>query len=364
MDFPPLSSGSFPSDIILLILTKLPIKTLFRFKLVSKSWKIVPSNDHFVKLYYKSNSSQNPSLIIEFLDPNKPISDFISIDSFFNISRFSLGFLNDRVKVRASNNGILCCASVRNKGIYYVCNPMTGDFRLLPRTRERPFTRFQQEYEANLVGLAFDPCAYTFNVVLAGFYRPFGHRPHEQLVCLVFDSVSNSWSRFVSNLYEEFTHMNRNQVVYFNGALHWLTHSCSYLLAFDIENYIWNKISMPYEIVANGFGGRIYLLEYEGSISLIQLLGDWMNIWVLKDYIREEWGLEDRVHLRCIRGLSTSAFPISQSKNLIFLATQKKILMYTRKNKVWKEMYDVGENCTYPLWFSTYSFKSTLFPCN
>lgn len=275
-----------------------------------------------------------------------------------------MDFLDDRVKIRASSNGILCCASVRNKGVYYICNPMTRELRLLPRTRERPFTRFQPEYEATIVALAFDPLTYRFIVFLAGYYRPFGHRPHDDLVCLMFDSATNSWSKFVSYICEDFTWINRNQVVFFNGALHWITKSCSYVLALDLGDCVWRKISMPEEIVANGFKGRIYLSELEGFVSVVQFSGDWMSTWVLKDYLREEWALEDRVHLRCIRGFSTSAFPLSQSKDVVFLATQKKVLTYCRKSKVWREIYAVEDNYTFPLWFSTYSFRSTLFPCH
>ena len=363
MSSPNPPNGSLPNDLILQILARLPIKSLFRFKSVCKSWSNLPSDAHFIRLHYQA-SSKDPNLLIEILDPTIPSSNFISIDGFFNVSRFSLDFLNDRVKIRAASNGILCCASVRNKGIYYVCNPMTRELRLLPRTRERPFTRFQPEYEATIAALAFDPLSYRFVVFLAGFYRPFGRWPHDEFVCLVFDSATNSWNKFVSYIHEEFTHMNRNQVVFFNGALHWLTYSCSYVLALDLGDWVWRKISMPEEVVASEFAGRIYLLELEGLVSVVRISGDWMSTWVLKDYSRQQWVLEDRVHLRCIRGFATSAFPVSQSRDVVFLATQKKVLMYSRRDKVWREIYAVEDNCTYPLWFSAHSFRNTLFPCH
>lgn len=353
---------SLPNDAIIQILARLPIKSLFRFKSVCKSWCHLPSDPHFASLHHEI-SSQNPNLLLELLDLTKPSSTFISIDSCFAVSKFSLDFLNDSVKIRSSSHGILCCASVRSKGVYYVCNPMTRQFRLLPRTRERPFTRFQPEYEASIVALTFDPVRRSFILFLAGFYRPFGHRPHDELVCLVFDSLSNTWSKFISYVYEEFTHMNRNQVVFFNGALHWLTYSCSYVLALDLGEFVWRKISMPEEVVGSGFAGRIYLLDFEGLVSVIRILGDWMSTWVLRDYVREKWVLEDKVSLGCIRGFATSAFPISQSKDVVFLATQKKVLTYGRRDRVWREIFAVEDNCTYPLWFSAHSFRNSLFPC-
>ncbi|KAJ6790931.1 F-box protein-like [Iris pallida] len=352
---------SVPEDLILQILARLPVKSLIRFKSVSRAFLRLPSDRHFVRLHHEI-SSRNPNLLIELLDS----SGFITIDpSSLSVSRSSLDFLADRVRIRASSNGVLCCASVADRGLYYICNPNTRDFRPLPRARERPFTRFQPEYEATLVGLAFDPSTYEYNVVLAGFYRPFGRRPQDRLVCMVFDSAAGSWAKFVSSLCEEFTHMNRNQVVYSTGALHWLTHACMYLLVLDLRDLAWRKMSMPEEIAAaGGFAGRVYLLDFEGSVSVVRIYREWMSVWVLEDYRRELWVLKDRVNLRCIRGFATSAFPVSQSKDVVFLATQKKVLTYGRKDKVWREVYSVGDGCTYPLWFSAHSFTNTLFPCH
>ncbi|KAJ8636262.1 hypothetical protein MRB53_010529 [Persea americana] len=126
----------------------------------------------------------------------------------------------------------------------------------------------------------------------------------------------------------------------------------------------WKKITLPGEIVNSyGRGNRIYLLELEGAVSVIQISADWMSIWVLKDYVREEWLLADRVSLRCIKAFIPSAFPISQNRDFVFLATQRQILIYGRRNKVWKELYSVRTATAYPLWFSAHAFRSTLFSC-
>ncbi|KAK1293929.1 F-box protein [Acorus calamus] len=277
-----------------------------------------------------------------------------------SVSESSLAFLNDRVKVRASCNGLLCCASVPNRGLYYVCNPFTGESKALPRTRERPVSRYHPDYEATLVGLAFDPSKRGFTVALAGFYRPFGWRPFDRLVCSVFDSETNSWRKFVSSHYDEFTHMNRNQVVFVNGRLHWLTMSCSYVLTLDPIEGLWRKVSAPVEILAEKFGARVYLLEMEGKLSVVQMTEATMNVWVLEDYGIEEWRVVERVNLRCIKGFVPNAFPIGMSNGVVFLATRKTVLMYERKSKVWKEVYSGRDGFIYPLWFSAYAFKSTL----
>ncbi|KAL5983421.1 hypothetical protein ACLOJK_017506 [Asimina triloba] len=357
-----MSNGVFPDDVILQILVRLPVKSLFRFKTVCKLWCRLPSEKFFIH-FYNEISLKDSMVLVEMRKSSSADCNFVCVDRSSCASEFSLGFLNDRVKIRASCNGLLCCSSIPNRGVYYVCNPMTRECKMLPRSRERPFSRYHPDDEAMLVGLAADPSAKKFNVVLAGFYRSFGRRPLDCLVCLVFDSEANAWRRFVSSCLEDFTHMNRNQAVFASGSVHWLTYTCSHVLVLDLGTEVWRKIRLPDEIV-NGSGTRIYLLELEGKVSVIEISGGWMTIWVLLDYERAEWTIVDRVSLRCIKASIRSAFPISQNDDFIFLATQNQVLVFSRKNKVWKVVYSVMGMVAYPLWFSAYAFRSTLLSCH
>ncbi|GMY27972.1 F-box protein At5g49610 isoform X1 [Fagus crenata] len=359
-----LKDGFFPDEVILQILARLPVKSLYRSKTVCKLWCRLSSDKYFIQLYNEL-SVKNPLVLVEVSEVSESKSSLICVDNLRGVSEISLDFLKDRIKVRASCNGLLCCSSIPDKGVYYVCNPMTREFRLLPKSRERPVTRFYPDGEATLVGLACNLLSQKFNVVLAGYHRSFGHRSDGTFICLVFDSELNKWRKFVSYQDDHFTHMNRNQVVFVNGSLHWLTGGCSCILVLDLDCDIWRKMPFPDKVsYGSGSGNRIYLLESDGCLSLIQISDAWMNIWVLKDYERQEWDLVDRVSLRCIRGLVPGIFPISQTGEYVFLATHKQVLVYQRKNRVWKEMYSVKNGCTLPLWFSAHAFRSTIFSCH
>ncbi|XP_020080821.1 F-box protein At5g49610-like isoform X3 [Ananas comosus] len=356
---------SLPIDLTIQILARLPTKSLLRFRSVCKLWREVLSQKQFVDLHF-ALSSRTRGVAIESPDHAASTPDLVCVDPILGVSAFSLDFLDDRVKIRASCNGLLCCSSVRSRGVYYVCNPMTREFRVLPRTRERPFTRSEPEYEATLVGLGFDPATWRIHVAIAGFHRSFGRWPRggdRRLVCKVFDAATGAWTRFAASMCDEFTCMNRNQSVYAGCSMNWLTHCCRYVSVLDLENMLWGKITLPDEVLATQQGTRFYLLELEGSVSVVQMSRFWMSTWVLKDRAKEEWALVDRVNLRCIDGYAASVFPISQTKDVVFMATQKKILMHDRNSRVWKEVYGVEGNFTYPLWFSAFAFGSTLFPC-
>ncbi|XP_017216057.1 F-box protein At5g49610 [Daucus carota subsp. sativus] len=359
MNHPDLKYGVFPDEIIHQILARLPMKCLFRAKSVCKLWYGLVSDKYFIRMYNEL-SVRNPMMLIEVTESSQFRSSLICVDSLRGVSEFSLDFVKDRVKVRASCNGLLCCSSIPDKGIYYVCNPMTKEYKVLPRSRERPVTRFHPDGEATLVGLACDLLTQKYSVVLAGYHRTFGHRPDRKFMCLVFDSECNKWRKFVSMQDDQFTHMNKNQVVYINGSLHWMTESCCWLLVLDLNHDIWRKMSLPDEI-SSGTGNRVYLLESDGSLSVIKISEAWMSIWVLKDYGSEEWFMADRVSLRCIRDMVPGIFPISQTRQYIFLATHKQVLVYQRNSRVWKEMYSVKNSSTLPLWFSAHAYRSTIF---
>ncbi|KAK6930322.1 F-box domain [Dillenia turbinata] len=361
MNQPNSQSGVFPDEVILLILSRLPLKSLFRFKSVCKKWHGLTYEKYFIELYNEV-SIKNTMVLVEVFETLESKSNLLCVDTYRGVCEFSLDFLRDRVKVRASCNGLLCCSSIPDKGVYYVCNPMTREFRLLPRSRERTITRFHPDDEATLVGLACNVSSWNYTVVLAGNHRTFTHRTDGTFICWVFNSELNKWRKFVTSQDHRFTHMNKNQVVFVNGRLHWLTENCTCILVLDLENDVWEKISLPDEVSCRS-SNRVYLLESDGSISVVQITEAWMNVWVLKDYEKEEWHLVERVSLRCIMGLVPGIFPISQASDYVFLASHKHVLVYHLKNCVWKEMYSVKNSSTLPLWFSAYAFRSTIFPC-
>ncbi|MBA0606189.1 hypothetical protein Godav_018697 [Gossypium davidsonii] len=352
----------FPDEVIIEVLARLPIKPLFKTRTVCKLWHGLPSDKYFVKLYNQV-SDKNPMVLVEVHDSTKPNSSLICVDNSTGVSEFSLDFLRDKVNIRASCNGLLCCSSIAVKGVYYVCNPMTREFKVLPKIKDQNLTRFYPDSEATLVGLACDPSRGKFDVVLAGYQcAGSSRRPDKTFACLIFDSDSNKWRKFVSFQEEIFTHMNRNQVVYVNGALHWLTGSGSYILVLDLNFEVWRKVSVPDE-TRYGTGNRVYLLESDGCLSLIEFSDTWMKIWVMKDYERELWHMVDRVSLGCIKGLVHGIFPIAQTGECVFLATHKQVLVYHRTSWAWKEMYSVQNNATLPLWFSAHAFRTSIFPC-
>ncbi|CAM8989441.1 hypothetical protein QQ045_009091 [Rhodiola kirilowii] len=352
----------FPDEIVVQILARLPIKSLIRAKSVCKLWYKLCSDKYLVKLFNEM-SLRNRMVFVEVSDSSPESKHrLICIDYMRGVSEFSLGFLGERVRVRASCNGLLCCVSVADLGVYYVCNPMTREFKLLPSCSDRAVTRFYPYTEATLVGLACDTVKHSYSVVLAGYHRSFCRRPENTFMCKVYNSESGKWRKFASLQDASFTHMSKIQVVFINGMLHWLAACYSFVLLMDLSCDVWKKILLPLEL-SHESGTRVYLLQLDESLSVIQISDSWMNIWVLSNYENQEWTMVGQVSLRCIRVMVPEIFPVSQTATCVYFATHKQILVYNRKTRVWKEMFSVKNGSSLPLWYSAQAFQSTMFPC-
>ncbi|KAM7280391.1 hypothetical protein ACFE04_007525 [Oxalis oulophora] len=381
--------GCFPDEVVMEILSKLPIKSLFQAKSVCKRWNELTLGNYFIHLVKLSLSNINnpPMLLAEVSDcystqqqqqhQQQHHSLILScVDDHHSrgggVTHLSLDFLQDRVKIMASCNGLLCCSSIRDMGVFYVCNPLTRTFTMLPRIifnpnnndNTNPFV-VVPDTEIILVGLAHNLLTDRFYVVVVAFHKLLGHLRDGPLMCWIFDShdsSTNVWKNIPTFVDQEesFTHMSGTRVVYVSGALHCLSSKAPRVHALDLERQRWTKISLPQEI-RYGRGNRFYLLELDGCLSLIQISNTLMKTWVMNDYVMEEWKIVEEVSLKCIRGMIAGIFPISQNTDYVFFATHKHVFVYHRKSKEWKEMYSVQNNSTLPLWFSAFPFRSTLF---
>lgn len=105
-------------EVILNILVRLPVKSLFRFKSVCKIWrKLISDDKYFTQLYNDVSSMKNPMVL--FRETTFSKHTFACVNSSGCLSEISLDFLNDDVEVRASCKGLLCCSS--NTKIHMLC---------------------------------------------------------------------------------------------------------------------------------------------------------------------------------------------------------------------------------------------------
>lgn len=147
-------------DLLTQLLLCFPVKTLIRFKSVSKQWLSLISDSQFATMHSRHNP--RPSIASLFLywnyetesvslegDPNRPTLDFLQ----------GPGFDPFLTRITQSCNGLLFCEYFQSDGFglsryFLVCNPSTQTYALIPPPSELSSGCF---YYKCAGFLAFDP---------------------------------------------------------------------------------------------------------------------------------------------------------------------------------------------------------------
>nr|XP_043615394.1 F-box/kelch-repeat protein At3g23880-like [Erigeron canadensis]XP_043615395.1 F-box/kelch-repeat protein At3g23880-like [Erigeron canadensis] len=194
-----ISNANFPDEIICDVLSRLPVKSLLQFRSVSKHWRSLITDTHFIKSHLKkaeSISSHHRILV--------PVSPILSLD--YNVSPYSISSSTEldckfikpwnSGKLLGSCNGLVCLIDGRKDISIY--NPSTRrHFKPLQSSqqavRHSPNESYQTEFvygfgcSSNSIG----PRVFRF---------PRFARDSESLVYDFIDTVGT----------------------FLNGSLHWL----------------------------------------------------------------------------------------------------------------------------------------------
>lgn len=251
------------------VLPFLPAKSLTRCKLVSKEWcrKIqTPFLAHQQSFYFKHISG-----FFRQSSGEKP--SFISLDQdAYGVPSSSLSFLPEPVDLITTCNGLLCCRSRLGDLDYYICNPATKEWRILPK----PILYHGPE---TAVALAFEPTLLNF-------------ASHYELVCAVtlmdqevlcfeiYSSRSDSW-RCCETVCSEPEGLALNvDGSYMKGIVYWET-KLGAVLAFHVMDEEYGIIDLPWSCGPTGAltvirGELSYLLpsRQEDGTSMVKVYGD------------------------------------------------------------------------------------------
>ncbi|XP_050228398.1 F-box/kelch-repeat protein At3g06240-like isoform X2 [Mercurialis annua] len=224
-----------PLDILMEILSRLPVKPLLRFKSVSKSWySLISTNPRFVELHLK-RAKQDAALShhrlflctcpSQSLDMEEAYFEFVTRQHNFPVrdpEEFDFEFVG-------SCNGLIC--ALLDKKII-VWNPTTGESRQLPKPD-------------SVTGghkILFHGFGYDFRLDDYKLVRAAHSSSTNQLKMEIFNLKENVW-RSADNVLH-FDCVLECSPVALNGVLHWLVYqrdSTKYAIySFDLveEKYL------------------------------------------------------------------------------------------------------------------------------
>ena len=284
-------------DLLVDILSRLPIKSLFRFKSMSQSFnqlitsiisdpKLLESNHTFGSVQGFFHFSYNTPQNIRYLSlhPQHPVKNSgRSIDSSQII---------DSPHIIDSCNGLLLL-DIPHTNLFSLYNPTIQKQCYFLKPINWSPSSLQN------IGLAYDPNALISNnrcklvFVYKWHFLPNGR---DQYGFKIFSPDTLAWRKVEVRLAcraGEF--VKHGQAVYFNESLHWIRESGD-IIVFDMEKNIPRIIGKPFFL--EGYESNMWFGVTRGSINVVHISKTQVVIFVLHDYVNHKWGCV-RIKINC-----------------------------------------------------------------
>ncbi|RWR91339.1 F-box-like protein [Cinnamomum micranthum f. kanehirae] len=282
-----------PQEIIMDILSRLPIYSLFQCTLVSKAWRdIIIHNPIFATMQHNRALENQNSILLMFSQDHSPEVNLYLVERVeaghrkLRVMDAKLtnhtGF-NGSLRILGSCNGLLCISFGSMDGPLYVSNPITGECKQLP-SKESKYI--------HISGIGFDSVRKEYKVVrrVSKYDLPYMVDDCSWKV-EIHTLGTNTW-REIGNFpwWDGKDLLYKFSDVLVNGRLHW----CSFfptpvrITSLDMSDEQFGVVPTP-EFTSSC---HLHLMTWKGCLTIAQRLrGDLsIHIWVMKEYnVRESW---------------------------------------------------------------------------
>lgn len=349
--------SSLPTEIITDVLLRLPVRTLLRFRCVSKPWCFLIDGPDFIKHHLRRSidTDTNTSLIlrhVHFYSVDFDSQDSVYLDLPVNFSSYITEMLG-------SCNGLVC---VCDDNYIAFWNPSTRKHHALPVSPVQI-----SGFKILVYGFGYDEINDDYKLLRIVQYVNENDGSYKSEV-VIFSLRMNEWRKI-----EDFPYhlcYRREWGVFVSGALHWAVTPLSpssekvVIVAFDLESEKYRVVPHP-DGVDNNTYMNVGVLG--GCLSVIcSCFRVGLSIWVMKEYgVKESW-----VKLISIAPDVISYFayvrPLAYSKdgNAILLERELpdgvKLIWYDLKKKTVKNAKFRGV----PKSFEAMFFVGSLVPLN
>ncbi|OMP11882.1 hypothetical protein COLO4_03624 [Corchorus olitorius] len=291
------SNLEIPLEIEIDILSRLPVKSLLRFKCVGKSWRSLIEDPSFLTRFGKNNdafhfstcSDQSQYFKRSRGGNNNPNTvwhnDFLmSAQGKF---RFIIG----------SSNGLVCLTnSFHNSLNIYIWNPSTRKIVQVP-ILDHHHSNYDNDAKTNpfrVISFGFCPKLDDYKVV-----KVVGPNPVRKVE--VYSLCTNSWSDI--NVAHAWVWLINRPNLFLNGASHWLARKDlldpasrrPFIMSFEFDMDGFQEIQLPSDIPYLEDDGSISypfeMVEYRNSLALTtKYVTEVFEIWVMKEYgVVDSW---------------------------------------------------------------------------
>ncbi|CAH8254084.1 unnamed protein product [Arabidopsis lyrata] len=289
------NSDSIPNDLLYEILSRLPTKSIARFRCVSKLWESIICRQDFTELFY-TRSSSNPRLLIgihhdgewSFFSTPQPQNHY-GKPSLVVAADFHMKFSKDISPWYCSYaSGLIyfpnMCIPKEDKDTKRVlCDPSTGQYAILPPDMRTTNNSNYHDF------LGFDPIDKQFKVLV------FNHTVDDKLVyhIVTLGTENLRWREIICPL----TYGYCWEHICINGVLYYLAFDPNkehdMIGCFDVRSEKVKSLNLNPDCFRNW---STKLINYKGKLGVINLEDDCdgrfplkLRMWVLEDVEKQEW---------------------------------------------------------------------------
>ncbi|KAG7598844.1 F-box associated domain type 3, partial [Arabidopsis suecica] len=283
------NSDSIPNDLILDILSRLPAKSIQRFRCVSKLWKSMLSQSYFTELFLNKSSSRPRLLFVgkqdsDWLFFSSPQPQNLDEKSSLVVADCHMKFSKDINPYNCTYaSGLIYFHNTDNDAVRVICNPSTGQYAILPLP-ERRTHRHSYSY------LGFDPIDKEFKVLLISTSKCIASSDIDHYI-LTLGTEKLRWRKIQC----PFTHLPLWNRICINGVLYYLALSerrYYAVVCFDVRSEKFKLVELEYRLDCRICG----LINYKGKLCGVNLKYAYyggfpleLRMWVLEDVEKEEW---------------------------------------------------------------------------
>jgi F-box interacting protein len=307
-------SNSLPNEVIAEILSRLPVKSVIRFRCVSKTWCSLISSPHFIATHlsrtlsnpqYPSNlvfhhfdypfkKDRSPAIRIHLLSLDAEVQNRSLVTQEFDVSnrKDPSDFIASRcsydcMEVIGSSNGLFCLTSGFDS--YVLCNPCIQKAISIPHPNIG-----LRGLETQTHGFGYCPKTDDYKVVRIVHAEGTTHSLVE-----IYTLRTGAWRSFMAlgppYYFREPFGSPSLRNIFFNGAVHWPARTPEHqrpfrhlIVSFDIEDEVFREMAMPKSLQgAETF--ELFMAVVDGLLALIPYGDDQdVPVWVMKEYGRAE----------------------------------------------------------------------------
>ncbi|KAH7860996.1 hypothetical protein Vadar_020420 [Vaccinium darrowii] len=262
-----MSSCNLPANIVADILSRLPVKSLVRFRCVCKPLKTLFADPKFIATHY--NRTKNNHTLLVHSRHASSANQTISLlhtktpDSAPNLDHpFPPHFIVSDMEIVGSINGLVCLDSPPLSVLLTIWNPATKQYRYLPCPTIGNF--HPDSVNTISTGFAFDSVKNDYKVIrIVCFKKELGILARAE----VFSVNSCAWREIKVDLDVMF---DFNWVAVVKGVPYWmgLTQDINeFFFWFDAVNEVFRQLPAP--CIAANHGTRLRAVNYKDSFAML-----------------------------------------------------------------------------------------------